>query len=420
VLTPYPQIVEYNEAVQHPAAAFRDPELRASRVAVNALGLPVALSGAFALTYPMAAPRRRRLALRCFIRAIPAAESKYRGIAGALKGLRSPYFAGFEYLADGIRIRGGFYPVLKMDWVAGEPLGIWLESRGGDRRALEALRSRLGALAAFLEGQGIAHGDIQNGNVIVSRRGELQLVDYDGMFVPGMPVSFGCETGHKHFQHPGRSVADFGPRIDRFSFIAIDVSLAALAVDPSLYARFSEGGETIVFRAADFANPERSPAFAALAQHEQLRPLVERFAAVCRADVADVPSLDEFRAGGRVPATTRASIKRGAGRARSNREIVEALRSAASQWPPPLSPGSPPTAMPMAPSALVQARPLLRRRAESPVNSSGGGGSRIPTSGSFVIHPRSRRPPPPPPPAGGAPPEPGLWQRILHFLGLHA
>src|SRR4051812_17752396 len=37
LLTPYPQIVEYNEAVQHPATAFRDPELRRGQIKVNAL-----------------------------------------------------------------------------------------------------------------------------------------------------------------------------------------------------------------------------------------------------------------------------------------------------------------------------------------------------------------------------------------------
>ena len=76
MLTPYPQIVEYNEAVQNPATAFRDPELRQGQVKLNALGLPVALSGGFALTYMMAT-RRRRLAVRCFHREIPKAQHKY-------------------------------------------------------------------------------------------------------------------------------------------------------------------------------------------------------------------------------------------------------------------------------------------------------------------------------------------------------
>src|SRR5581483_11098717 len=112
---------------------------------------------------------------------------KYAAIAKALKSLKSPYFVGFDYVPDGIRIRGGFYPVLKMECADGDPLGIWLDRHVSEPRRLENLRAAFAALAAFLEQHGIAHGDIQNGNVIVSPEG-LRLVDYDGMYVPGMPT----------------------------------------------------------------------------------------------------------------------------------------------------------------------------------------------------------------------------------------
>ncbi len=302
-LTPYPQIVEYNEAVQHPSTAFRDPELRQGQVKLNALGLPVALSGGFALTYPMmtgAKAKGRKLAVRCFHREIPAAQHKYAAIARAVTALRSPYFVGFDYLADGIKIRGGFYPVLKMDWAEGDPLGVWLDRNSGDRRALEKLREQFAALAAFLEKYGIAHGDIQTGNVIISAAG-LKLVDYDGVFVPGMPAAFGSETGHKHFQHPSRAPAHFGPAIDRFSLIAVDLSLAALIAVPSLHRRFRQGGETILFRARDFVDPDRSELFGLLQQHAALHQTAENFAAICRADFGAVPSLGDFRAGRNIP-----------------------------------------------------------------------------------------------------------------------
>ena len=51
-------------------------------------------------------------------------------------------------------------------------------------------------------------------------------------YVPSLPVGQGAELGHKHFQHPKRSAADFGPEMDRFSFIVIDLSLRAIAHDP--------------------------------------------------------------------------------------------------------------------------------------------------------------------------------------------
>jgi hypothetical protein len=294
MLTPYPQIVEYNEAVQHPASAFRDPELRRGTIKLNALGLPVALSGAFALTYAMTTGRRA-LAVRCFHRQIPALEHKYAAIARVVKALHSPYFVDFDYLPDGIRIRGGYYPVVKMEWAEGEPFGVWLDRNCRDPRALAGMREAFARLAAHLEKHGIAHGDIQNGNVIVSRAG-LRVVDYDGVYVPGMPPEFGSETGHKHFQHPRRTPRHFGPDIDRFSFIVIDLSLAALIERPDLYRRYCRGGETILFCASDFADPERSTVLQILRQEPSLQGMTESFVAICRGDPRAVPTLDAFRA----------------------------------------------------------------------------------------------------------------------------
>src|SRR5205823_13339451 len=121
---------------------------------------------------------------------------------------------------------------------------------------------------------------IQNGNVMVAN-GAIKLIDYDGMFVPGMRPGNGSETGHKHFQHPGRRVSDFGPRMDRFSFIALDLSLKAVIEDKSLYAKFREGGETVVFKANDFADPANSDIFRRLLAMPKLKEQARRFAAIC-------------------------------------------------------------------------------------------------------------------------------------------
>ena len=47
----YPGISEYSAAVQRPAVAFADQQLKAGKLATNALGLPTVLGGGFALTY---------------------------------------------------------------------------------------------------------------------------------------------------------------------------------------------------------------------------------------------------------------------------------------------------------------------------------------------------------------------------------
>src|SRR5437899_2376874 len=90
---PYPQIVEYHEAVQHPSQAFVDPELKQGAVAENNLGLPLVMSGGFALTYAVTTPRRK-CAVRCFHREIPAIQQKYDAISSIQIG-------GFPILVPG-------------------------------------------------------------------------------------------------------------------------------------------------------------------------------------------------------------------------------------------------------------------------------------------------------------------------------
>ncbi|QLQ08322.1 MAG: hypothetical protein HZY76_21580 [Anaerolineae bacterium] len=52
-----------------------------------------------------------------------------------------------------------------------------------------------------LQTHGIAHGDLQHGNVLVAAD-ELRLIDYDGMYVPPLSGRESHEIGHRNYQHP--------------------------------------------------------------------------------------------------------------------------------------------------------------------------------------------------------------------------
>ena len=114
-----------------------------------------------------------------------------------LRSLAVGCFVDFDFQQSGISVRQRMFPIVRMDWVEGDTLGVWLDKRFDDKRALEQARTDFVAIACFLEREGIAHGDIQNGNVMVAN-GAIKLIDYDGMFVPGMRRGNGSETGHKH------------------------------------------------------------------------------------------------------------------------------------------------------------------------------------------------------------------------------
>lgn len=294
----YPTMDQYNDAVQHPQTAFSDPALKAAKIATNGMGLPIALGGGFALTYTASA-QGRKFAVRCFHKEAKGLETRYGHVDKGLRAAGGPYFVGFEYQPSGVLVNGKRYPIVKMDWVEGDTLGSFLEDNYSDRGCMERLRSQFGDLERFLRSKGLAHGDLQNGNVLV--KSALKLIDYDGVYVPTLPPGQGAELGHKHFQHPKRSASDFGPEMDRFSFLVIDLSLRAVAADPKLFSKYSNG-ENIILTANDFIDPGNSGSFADLKAIPALARDTANLASICTAAAKSVPTLEDFLAGRNIPA----------------------------------------------------------------------------------------------------------------------
>jgi hypothetical protein len=292
-VTKYPSISDYNQSAQNPSKSFTDPELSGGSLATSGLGLPIVLGGGFALTYTVTS-KAQKIAVRCFHRYVPDLKQRYAQISDAIDGLCSKHFVSFEYQREGVRVKSELYPVVKMAWAEGPTFGAFMEDNYDNAAAVRSLSSSFHELSRFLASRGIAHGDLDNGNIVV-RSGSLTLVDYDGMYVPGMPLGNGNELGHANFQHPGRTHAHFGPRIDDFSFILIDISLEAIAHNPDLYERFCDG-DNLLFQKSDLENPSASPVFKELRSMRPMAKKVDDFATICKRPIEKVPSLDEFLA----------------------------------------------------------------------------------------------------------------------------
>jgi hypothetical protein len=299
----YPSLEQYNQAFQHHSMLLADAELRSGTVTTTGLGLPLAISGGFALTYTIK-NGANKYAVRCFHRESKALERRYAAISKRLSGLNSPYFVQFQFQPNGIKVDGSGYPIVKMAWAKGETLGEFLEGNRGDTAALIRLSDALIALATFLEKERIAHGDFQTGNLMVSGGGAaIQLIDYDGIYVDEIKDIGSAELGHVNFQHPQRkSTNPFDPRLDRFSLITLFVALKALRVDPSLWQKTKSDVDAILFRANDFADPRTSQTFALLAANSLLATDAGNFAAVCTAPMDRAPSLADFLVGRQIPA----------------------------------------------------------------------------------------------------------------------
>ena len=87
----YPNLEQYQEALQNPKLALLDPELKDGSIATTGLGLPLALCGGFALIYSVKA-RSKKYAVRCFHKQSKNLEARYQAITSRLKFLKSPYF----------------------------------------------------------------------------------------------------------------------------------------------------------------------------------------------------------------------------------------------------------------------------------------------------------------------------------------
>lgn len=265
-MTTWPTPQDYNEAIQMPAFSFADEELRIGQPDLSPLGLPRPISGAFASVYRVRS-HSRDLAVRCFLRDVSDQHQRYQTLSRYLPVGGSHYTAGFQYIPQGIKLSSGWFPILKMEWLEGKSLDQFVAEYLNNPNTMQLLAERFKQLVITLNRKGIAHGDLQHGNIIVVPTG-IKIVDYDGMYVPDFKGRAATELGHPNYQHPLRSAEHFGDYLDNFSAWVIYCSILMLSIDKGLWKQLVGGDECLLFRQADFANPYRSYAFSVLEHHE--------------------------------------------------------------------------------------------------------------------------------------------------------
>ena len=255
-----PSLDQYAAAVQSPHHAFADPELQTASIALGSFGLPRVISGNFGCVYQLTARTQRAFAVKLFTRLAPDLARRYDAVAAQLHGAASDRFVGFEFQPGGILVSGVRHPLLKMEWVQGTTLARYVAANLRSDLLYPVAHDWI-RLVEALGAAGIAHGDLQHGNIIVTGNGSLKLVDYDGMFVPALNGLRGVEIGHRNYQHPARTGGDFHAELDNFPAWLIDVSLLALAADPTLWRRHGGGEEKLLFSQDDLRAPDRSALF---------------------------------------------------------------------------------------------------------------------------------------------------------------
>src|SRR5262245_6141990 len=246
----WPSARHFTEAIQCPSVCFSHPWLRNTLPAIDRLGMPLVTSGQFAYVYKLNSRNGSgNFAVRCFRGYLGDRDQRYQAIQEHIESHPLPFLSGFTYAPEGIMVGGQRFPILFMEWIEGPTLDLYLEEMIGRKEVLLHLANEWIKLVAALRAAGVAHGDLQHGNIIIERGG-LRLVDHDGIYVPGMAGWTASELGHQHYQHPRRDPGCFDATLDNFSALVIYLSLIALAEQAELWPTFHD--ENLIFTKSDF------------------------------------------------------------------------------------------------------------------------------------------------------------------------
>lgn len=295
-----PSLSDYQAVFSNPATCLYDGVLKKCTIAKTPLGQPRVRSGGFALTYCLESGVTK-WAVRCFHRESTThdRDRRYQEIAQKLHEptvASSGYFIEFDFQKNGVMVDGASYPIVKMAWAKGETLASFLEDNHGDAKALGNLRDSLRDLRKFLFSQHIAHGDIQPGNLMVSDGGrKVQLIDYDGMYVPSIAGLGAAEIGLPNYQHPERiKNSPWSEKLDYFPFILLDLTLTILIDDGLCWDLTQSSDEKLLFDATDFQAPYASKSIESLIKRTSHGRELRAFQAICSASFDSIPHPDAY------------------------------------------------------------------------------------------------------------------------------
>lgn len=192
-------------------------------------------------------------------------DKRLNTISQYLKTNRSqmPYFVDFEYLPKALANVGDDkypeYPGIRMEWINGSTLGDYLkEGHTGQnsppsRKDIAKLAEDFLQMCNVFKKHDIAHGDLSSENIMIDQNGQIRLIDYDSIYVPGLGNRATQTTpgvaGFQHYKrlHPETALYA-GPKDDYFSQQIIYLSLLAMANSETIYQkRFDFVGKELLF-----------------------------------------------------------------------------------------------------------------------------------------------------------------------------
>lgn len=256
-----PSISEILDSVSVPAL-IKDEVIRNGNFEKSRRGA-IYYSGGFTVVFPVQA-NGQKWAFRCWHTEMGNVRERFKIISDYINQLNSSYFCNFYYCDSGLIVDGKVFPTTRMDWVNGKTINQYIVENASNKDLILSLANKFLMMTESLHKYHIAHGDLQHGNIIITDAGEIKLVDYDSLYVPGLDGESDIIIGKAEYQHPKRKeIKITSEKLDYFSELVIYLSILAIAYKPSLIRDFSIE-DSLLFQANNWNDFEHSPIFIAL------------------------------------------------------------------------------------------------------------------------------------------------------------
>jgi len=258
----YPLRTDYETVVKYPDRFIYDGILQQGKPVKQKQNQNFLLShnGGKAVVYEIQT-NPKKYALKCWIEDLGDLKIRYKAIDAYLKTVQLPYFVDFAYQEQGILVNGQRFPIIRMEWVDGISFKDFISNNINNPTSIRNFAEKFLEMVKILHQNNISHGDLQHGNIIVRKNGDLCLIDYDSLYVPQLSNETDNINGLPGYQHPNRNkLSKLSPKADYFSEMVIYLSLLVLSENPNYWQQIQQE-ERLLFSEKDLIKPNSSKIF---------------------------------------------------------------------------------------------------------------------------------------------------------------
>ena len=280
----YPLRSDYETVVKYVDKFVFDSILKKGKAVRNPYNPNFLLSsnGGKAIVYQIQT-NTKMYALKCWVSDLGDLKTRYRGIHDYLNTVKLPYFVDFAYQEQGILVNSEKYPIIRMEWIDGIGLKDFISNNIKNPVYIRDLAEKFLEMVTILHQNNISHGDLQHGNIMIGKNGDICLIDYDSLYVPQLSNENDEIKGLPGYQHPKRQkLVKLSPKSDYFSELVIYLSLLVISEHPQYWQKI-EQEERLLFSEKDLCNSGSAKIFGELTQlSDEIRYFTEQLEKCCQ------------------------------------------------------------------------------------------------------------------------------------------